>query len=114
MLVLALFAITLLIAGTVLEPVTILVVLVPLMIPTARLVGIDLTQFGVVAVLATLLGLITPPVGFLTYLTAAQAEARVHHVVRELVPFMVALVLLLAALVVFPGLTLWLPNLLIG
>jgi tripartite ATP-independent transporter DctM subunit len=114
MLVLALFAAALLIAGTVLEPVTILVVLVPLMIPTANAVGLDLTQFGVVAVLATLLGLITPPVGFLIYLTAAQAEADVYSEVRELLPFIAALVLLLAALVVVPGLTLWLPALLIG
>ena len=76
----------LLIAGTILEPVTILVVIVPLMIPTAQTVGIDLTQFGVVAVLATLIGLVTPPVGFLIYLTGAQAEANVIDVVRELAP----------------------------
>ncbi len=114
LLVLAIFATALLVAGTVLEPVTILVVLVPLMIPTALAVGIDLTQFGIVAVLATLLGLITPPVGFLIYLTAAQAGAQVHHEVRELVPFIAALVLLLAALVLFPPLTLWLPGLFFG
>ncbi len=114
LLVLAIFATVLLVAGTVLEPVTILVVLVPLMIPTALAVGIDLTQFGIVAVLATLLGLITPPVGFLIYLTAAQAGAQVHHEVRELVPFIAALVLLLAALVLFPPLTLWLPGLFFG
>ena len=114
LLVLAIFATALLVAGTVLEPVTILVVLVPLMIPTAQSVGIDLTQFGIVAVLATLLGLITPPVGFLIYLTAAQAGAQVHHEVRELVPFITALVLLLAALVLFPPLTLWLPGLFFG
>ena len=114
MLVLAIFAAVLLVAGTILEPVTILVVLVPLMIPTANAVGIDLTQFGVVAVLATLLGLITPPVGFLIFLTGAQAEARVLDVVRELVPFIIALLLLLATLVVFPALTTFLPNLLLG
>ncbi len=114
LLVLAIFAAALLVAGTVLEPVTILVVLVPLMIPTAQAVGIDMTQFGVVAVLATLLGLITPPVGFLIYLTAAQAGAQVHHEIRELVPFITALVLLLAALVLFPPLTLWLPGIFFG
>ena len=65
-------------------------------------------------VLATLLGLITPPGGVLIYLTAAQAGAQVHHEVRELVPVIAALVLLLAALVLFPPLTLWLPGLFFG
>lgn len=113
-LVLAVFAIVLLLAGTVLEPVTILVVLVPLMIPTAKLVGIDLTHFGVVAVLSTLIGLVTPPVGFLIYLTGAQAEAPVLSVIRELAPFVLALLLLLAALILFPPLTTFLPNYFLG
>jgi len=112
--VLAIFALVLLAVGTILEPVTILVVIVPLMIPTARTVGIDLTQFGVVAVLATLIGLVTPPVGFLIYLSAAQAEANVLDVVREMAPFILALILLLAAIVLFPPLTTFLPNLLLG
>lgn len=114
LLVLGAFAIVLLIAGLILEPVTILVVLVPLMIPTAKAVGIDLVHLGVVSVLATLIGLITPPVGFLIYLEAAQAEAPVHHVVRELLPFIAALVLLLVALVIFPPLSLFLPRMIMG
>ncbi|MCP5370831.1 MAG: TRAP transporter large permease [Hyphomicrobiales bacterium] len=108
--VLALFSVVLLVAGLVLEPVTILVVLVPLMVPAVAAAGIDLVQFGVIAVLATLIGLITPPVGFLIFLTAVQAGASALSVVRELAPFLLALVLLLAALVVFPPLTLWLPS----
>lgn len=113
-LVLAMFALVLLAAGLILEPVTILVVLVPLMIPTAKAVGIDLVQLGVVAVLGTLIGLITPPVGLLIYLSAAQAEAPVHQVVRELLPFIAALVLLLALLVMFPQLSLFLPRMMMG
>lgn len=110
--VLAWFTLALLVAGMVLEPVTILVVLVPVMIPAAQAVGIDLVQFGIVSVLATLMGLITPPVGFLIYLTSAQAGAPVHYTIRELAPFIAALALLLAALVLFPGLSLFLPSLL--
>ena len=111
---LAIIAVVLLVAGTVLEPVTMLLVLIPLMVPVAVASGLDLTHFGVVVVLGTLIGLVTPPVGFLIYLCAAQAEAPVASVVRELLPFVGALVLLLAALIVFPGLVLWLPELLIG
>ncbi|MGE5146392.1 MAG: TRAP transporter large permease [Candidatus Eiseniibacteriota bacterium] len=109
--VLAVICVVLLVAGMVLEPVTMLLVLIPLMVPVATAVGIDLTHFGVVVVLATLIGLVTPPVGFLIYLCAAQAEATVASVVRELMPFVLALVLLLAAVVLFPGLVLWLPRL---
>lgn len=113
-LVLAAIAILLLVLGMVLEPVTLLVVVVPILTPAALAVGIDVVQLGVVAVLATLIGLITPPVGFLIYLSAAQAEARAGAVVAELTPFLSALLLLLACLVLFPSWTLWLPGLFFG
>ena len=109
-LVLGLMAVALLIGGTVLDPVTLFAVFVPIMVPTATVVGIDLTQLGVIAVLSTMLGLVTPPVGMLVFLTAAQATAPAHHVFKELLPFIGALFLLLAALIVFPQLSLWLPD----
>lgn len=111
-LVLALMAVALLIGGTVLDPVTLFAVFVPIMVPTAAVVSINLTQLGVVAVLATMLGLITPPVGMLVFLTSAQATAPAHHVFKELLPFLGALLLLLVALIMFPQLSLWLPELL--
>jgi tripartite ATP-independent transporter DctM subunit len=112
MLILALIAIALLIGGTLLDPVTLFVVFVPILVPTARIVGIDLTHFGIVAVLATMLGLITPPVGILIFLTSAQASTPARMIIKELLPFIMALFLLLAALIMFPKLTLWLPQLL--
>jgi len=112
--VLAVIMLILLLLGTVLEPVTLLVVIVPILVPTAHAVGIDPIQLGTVAVLATLVGLITPPVGFLIYLTAAQAQVRAGPVIRELSPFVLVLVLLLVALVFVPGLSLWLPRLVFG
>lgn len=110
--VLTLIVVALLIGGTILDPVTLFIVFVPILVPTAKVVGIDLTHFGVVAVLATMLGLVTPPVGILIFLTSAQASAPVRLVIREMIPFVSALFVLLAALIVFPGLTLWLPQLL--
>ncbi len=107
--VLLIICVVLLIAGTVLEPVTTLLVLIPLFLPLCGQVGIDLVHFGIVTVLATLIGMCLPPVGFLIYLTAAQAQADVVAVARELVPFILALVLLLVALALLPGLALWLP-----
>ena len=107
---LALIVLVLLLAGMVLEPITLLVVVVPVLVPTAVAGGIDLVHLGVVAVLACAIGLVTPPVGILLYMTGAQAQARPLAVIREAVPFLLALLALLVALVAMPGLVLWLPD----
>jgi tripartite ATP-independent transporter DctM subunit len=112
-LVLLLIVVVLLLAGTVLEPVTTLLVLVPLMIPLVVGLGVDLTHFGLIVVVATCIGLLLPPIGFLIYLTAAQAGCGVMPLVRELVPFIAALVLLLMMMTFFPQIVLFLPNLLV-
>jgi tripartite ATP-independent transporter DctM subunit len=111
-LILGLMALVLLIGGMFLDPITVFVIFVPMMVPTAAAVGINLTQMGVVAVLANLLGLGTPPVGMVVFLCAAQAEAHVHHVFKEIMPFLGALFVLLVLLIIFPQLSLWLPQLL--
>ena len=113
-LVLLLIVAVLLMAGTVLEPVTTLLVLVPLMIPLVVGLGIDLTHFGLIVVVATCIGLLLPPIGFLIYLTAAQAGCGVMPLVRELVPFVAALILLLLLMTFFPQIVLFLPNLLVA
>lgn len=111
-LILLLIVLVLLLAGTVLEPVTTLLVLVPLMIPLVVAAGIDLTHFGLIVVIATCIGLLLPPIGFLIYLTSAQAGCGVMPLVVELTPFILALILLLLLIVLFPQLVLFLPGLL--
>ncbi len=111
---LALTAVFLLILGTVLDPVIIIIVVAPIVAPTAAAAGVDILQFGIVVVLAGAIGLVTPPVGILLFITAAQANARVGHVVRESLVFIAALVLLLALVVAWPSLTLWLPEAIFG
>jgi tripartite ATP-independent transporter DctM subunit len=113
-LILGLMALVLLLGGMFLDPITVFVVFVPMMVPTAAAAGISFTQMGVVAVLANLLGLGTPPVGMVVFLCATQANAPVHHVFKEMVPFLGALFVLLALLILFPQLSLWLPQLLMG
>lgn len=113
-LVLGLMALVILVGGMFLDPVTVFVVFVPMMVPTAAALGISFTQMGVVAVLANLLGLGTPPVGMVVFICAAQAEAPVHQVFKEITPFLGALFLLLILLILFPQLSLWLPQVLMG
>jgi tripartite ATP-independent transporter DctM subunit len=112
--VLALIALSLLVGGAFLDPVTLFAVFVPIMVPTAAEVGINFTQLGVVSVLATMLGMVTPPVGMVVFLTSAQATSPAHHVFKEVLPFLGALFLLLATLIVLPELSLWLPRYLMG
>jgi tripartite ATP-independent transporter DctM subunit len=113
-LILGFMALVLLLGGMFLDPITVFVVFVPMMMPTAAAVGISFTQMGVVAVLANLLGLGTPPVGMVVFLCAAQAHSPVHHVFKEIMPFLGALFLLLILLIIFPQLSLWLPQLIMN
>ena len=108
--IVGLIAVGLIIAGTLIESIILLVVIVPILVPAALAAGADLIHLGVVVVLACCIGLIIPPAGILIYLTAAQAEAQVTRVVRELVPFTIALLLLLALIIVYPPLVTWLPS----
>ena len=67
--------VTLLILGCVLEGITILLVIVPIFIPTANALGIDMVHFGVVVVVNLMIGLITPPYGLLLFVVANVSRA---------------------------------------
>ncbi|TIW87408.1 MAG: TRAP transporter large permease subunit, partial [Mesorhizobium sp.] len=104
--------ILLLLLGCVLEGTTILLVIVPVLIPTARALGIDLVHFGVVVVVNIMLGLVTPPYGLLLFIMARIAEVPFRDLVRNVLPFLGAMIGSLALITFFPGLVLWLPRLL--
>lgn len=102
-----------LIWGCVLDPVTSMVILVPIFIPLVQQVGIDLVHFGLVVVMNLMIGLVTPPVGILLFLTTSMAQVRLEKVIKEMVPFLIALLLVLVICTYIPGIVMWLPNLLI-
>ncbi|AZO35258.1 MAG: TRAP transporter large permease subunit [Mesorhizobium sp.] len=104
--------ILLLLLGCVLEGTTILLVIVPVLIPTARALGIDLVHFGVVVVVNIMLGLVTLPYGLLLFIMARIAEVPFRDLVRNVLPFLGAMIGSLALITFFPGLVLWLPRLL--
>ena len=112
--VLGILNIFFLIWGSLLDPNTGLVVVVPVLMPLIEKVGIDPVHFGVVIILNLMIGLITPPVCFLSYLTSTIAGAEFGKVVRESWIFIFALILALATATFFPQVVLWLPNLLLG
>jgi tripartite ATP-independent transporter DctM subunit len=101
----------LLILGCFLEGTTILLVIVPVLLPTARSLGIDLVHFGVVAVVNIMIGLITPPYGLLLFMMMKIAEVSLRDLVREVVPFLGVMIVALALITLFPDLVLFLPRL---
>jgi tripartite ATP-independent transporter DctM subunit len=112
--VLGILNIFFLIWGCLLDPNTGLVVVVPMLMPLIEKVGIDPVHFGVVIILNLMIGLITPPVCFLAYLTTTIANADFARVIRESWIFIGALILALATATYVPQVVLWLPNLILG
>lgn len=102
----------LLLLGCILDATTILLVIIPLFLPAARELGIDLVHFGVVVVVNTMIGLITPPYGILLFVINATTGAPMRDMIREIWPFMLVLVLALITITFVPGIVLWLPRLL--
>ncbi len=100
----------LLLLGCVLDASTILLVVVPLFLPTCNLLGIDLVHFGVVVVVNTMIGLITPPYGILLFVINATTGAPLKDMIREIWPFLIALLLALMIITLIPDLVLWLPR----
>jgi C4-dicarboxylate transporter DctM subunit len=102
----------LLILGCVLEGTTILLVIVPVLIPTAEALDIDMVHFGLVVVVNIMLGLITPPYGLLLFIMTRIAEVPLRDIVRDTLPFLWAMIAVLVVITFFPSLVLWLPRLL--
>ena len=100
----------LLILGCLLEGSTILLVIVPIFIPTAKLLGIDLVHFGVVVVVNIMIGLITPPYGLLLFVVANMTKTPLIAIVREAFPFMLVMIASLILITCVPETILWLPR----
>ncbi len=100
----------LLVLGCLLEGSTILLVIVPVLIPTAQALGIDMVHFGVVVVVNIMIGLVTPPYGLLLFIVAKLADCPLGAVVRHALPFILAMVASLALITFVPELVLWLPR----
>lgn len=113
-LVLLLINIILLILGCFLETLSLMILLVPVLMPLISALHIDPVHFGVVFTLNLMIGLITPPVGMSMFIACSIAKIRVADFAREIPLFVVALILVLLLITYYPPLVLFLPNLLMG
>lgn len=96
--------------GIFIEPLPGIVVLVPILAPIAHALHIDDLQFGVIVIVNLTMGMITPPVGGLLFVTSIVAKVPLAGLVRELWPFLWAQIAVLALLTLVPGLCSWLPG----
>ncbi len=99
-----------LLLGCLLDASTIILVIVPLFLPTAKALGIDLVHFGVVIVVNCMIGLITPPYGVVLFVLNGITGIPLREMIREIWVFVGVLVLALLIMILFPGVVLWLPH----
>ena len=98
--------------GCILDATTIILVIIPLFVPAAAAVGIDPIHFGVVVVVNCMIGLITPPYGILLFVINGTTGITLKEMIVEIWPFLLALLIALVLIVVFPEIVLALPRLL--
>lgn len=112
--VLVLVMIFTLVIGLFMDPLAGLVIIVPVFLPAMETIGVDPIHFGVLVVLNLMIGLTTPPVGYLIYLSAYIAKEKPEVVIRESLPFLGALIAALLICLAVPAVVLTLPALYSG
>ncbi|WP_199751718.1 TRAP transporter large permease [Actinoplanes sp. ATCC 53533] len=104
--------IILLILGCLIDATAIILVTVPVLLPIAVGLGIDPIYFGVVMIINLMIGLLTPPVGSVLYITSSVTGKPVDVVFRGVAPFLIPLVAVLIVVTALPDVVLWLPGVL--
>lgn len=101
-----------LVLGCFIDSLSMMVVTVPILLPALRSVGTDLVWFGLVLILASQVGLITPPVGLNLYVVkgVGGADVTLSDIVRGAVPFLIATLAALAIVIAVPEVSLWIPR----
>jgi len=100
--------------GFPLEPLPMIMMLIPILHPVIKQLGIDPVHFIVVFTINIQLALLTPPVGANLFVVTAISESTILDVSRAMIPYLIALLIALIIVIVWPPVTLWLPKLLMG
>ena len=100
----------LLVCGMFLDPIVIILVATPILLPALDTFGVDRVQFGIIIVLNVMIGMMTPPIGMLAFVMAKVGNLDLLTTYRALAPFMVPILIVLALVTAFPAFSLWLPD----
>lgn len=99
-----------LLLGCVLDVSTIQLVFVPMVLPLVNAMGIDLVHFGVVICLNMMIGLSTPPFGMLLFIVAGLGKTKIAGVIKEILPMVLIMIVLLFVVTYIPQIILFIPN----
>ena len=101
----------LLLLGTVMDMAPLILILTPILLPVIIGIGVDPVHFGMIMLVNLGIGLITPPVGAVLFVGAAVGKVTIENTVKALLPFYLALFMVLMLVTYVPAISLWLPNL---
>jgi C4-dicarboxylate transporter DctM subunit len=104
--------IVLLIVGTFLDTISALFIFTPLLLPMAMAVGVDPVHFGIIVSVNLTIGMITPPVGVVLFVTAGIAKLSIREMMRDLTPMIAVLIVALAITTYWPDMVMWIPRML--
>ena len=110
--ILGLINLLLMLLGCLMDMSPLILILTPILLPVATSLGIDPVHFGMIMMVNLGIGLITPPVGTVLFVGSAVAKLSLGVVTRAMMPFFIALFILLLMVTYMPWLSLWLPRLL--
>jgi len=103
--------VAIIIFGCFMEGGSLMIILTPLLIPVLKAYGIDPIHFGVVFQLNIMIGLLTPPIGMLLYVIMGISGINMQEILKDLWPFLIALIMVLILITYIPAITMFLPNL---
>jgi len=98
----------------VMEPGAILTLMLPVLLPIANGLGLNLVHFGVMVVLNLMIGQVTPPFGVCLFVISDVNKVRLENLYKSILPFLLPLIATLALVTYLPSIVTWLPNLLLG
>jgi len=110
--IIILMQLSFLLMGTFLDDTAMLVIVAPLYVPLVKALGFDLIWYGVLYTITCQIAYMTPPFGYNLFLMRAIAppEISITDIYRSVIPFVGVMVLMLAIMMLFPELALWLPD----
>jgi tripartite ATP-independent transporter DctM subunit len=109
--VLLLVNLLLLLVGKILEPLPAMILFVPTLLPIAAELHVDPTHFAITVILNLMIGMQTPPIGLLLFVSSAIGKEPMGAIIQQITPFVLWSFTVLLLVILFPGIATWLPNL---
>jgi TRAP-type C4-dicarboxylate transport system permease large subunit len=102
--------ILLLILGGPMDMAPMIVILTPILLPVCVKLGMDPIQFGLILIFNAGMGLLTPPVGTVLFVGCAIGKVSVNAGTKAMMPFFLAMIVVLFLITYYPPFTMWLPS----